>query len=251
MRASNAMLILLLAAAGCGAREERAAAASPCTTIVSAVERLACFDAAAGTPPAPVAAALAASSVAPAMPSPSAPAPAAPATAQVRTRGAANAAVPVPAITGLVRRNEASRQGDDHRFRLARDEDAQPGQPQVVISAPALGGGTQQPILVVSCLSNISRLQLLTARPLDGNQMRIRLLLDGRPLSAARPWQVLETGDIVDAGRGLVAIELLRQLGGAGARLQVESDHAPLDGLAFDATGLHEQIAQQREACHW
>jgi type VI secretion system protein VasI len=78
----------------------------------------------------------------------------------------------------------------------------------------------------------------------------MRLLMDAAPIADAAPWQVLDVGNIVDAGRGLVAIDTLKRMPG-GSRLQTESDYAPLDGLIFDATGLLELIAQQREACHW
>ncbi|MOA22786.1 hypothetical protein D3C78_1433710 [compost metagenome] len=134
---------------------------------------------------------------------------------------------------------------------LRRSEDVLPGQYKVVISAPALGGATPHPYLAISCLSNISRLQLLTAEPLPVNRANIRLLLDGRPISDTRPWQVLEDGTVTDAGRGLVAIEQLRHLTRPGQQLQLESDHSPFDGLRFDASALSGHMAVQREACHW
>jgi type VI secretion system protein VasI len=81
--------------------------------------------------------------------------------------------------------------------------------------------------------------------------MNIRLLLDGRPLGDARPWQVLDDGQVVDAGRGLVAIDQLRQLAQAGSQLRIESDSAQVDGLKFEASDLHRLITQQRKACHW
>ncbi|WDD93485.1 type VI secretion protein [Burkholderia sp. FERM BP-3421] len=134
---------------------------------------------------------------------------------------------------------------------LLRVEDALPGQSKVVISAPAVGGAEPRPLLAISCLQNISRLQLLTAQPLDVNRVSIRMLVDGRPISTSRPWQVLEDGTVTDAGRGLVAIEQLRHLTRPAQQLQLESDHAPFDGLSFDASALHDLMGQQREACHW
>ena len=79
----------------------------------------------------------------------------------------------------------------------------------------------------------------------------LRLVLDGRPIAAARPWQVLEDGTVIDAGRGLVAIEQLRHLTRPARTLRIESDYRPFDGMQFDARALSEQIAEQREACHW
>lgn len=224
---------LLLAAtvlAGCDAGTEVAAAGRDCTTIVSALERLACFDAAAGTPPTlPTTAAGAAAlpAIEPASP------------------------VRVPDIVSLVRRNESRRKSEQTGMLLLRVADVLPGRFSVVISAPALGGVEPRPLLAISCLQNISRLQLLTGQPLPVNRLNIRILLDGRPISPGRPWQVLEDGTVTDAGRGLVAIEQLRHLTRPARQLQLESDHAPFDGLSFDVTALHELMSQQREACHW
>ncbi|MOA31779.1 hypothetical protein D3C78_1529540 [compost metagenome] len=119
------------------------------------------------------------------------------------------------------------------------------------MSAPALGAVTSQAHLAISCLANISRLQLVVDAPIAADRLNIRLLLDGHPLGNSRPWQVLEDGRVVDAGRGLVAIDQLRQLAKQGGQLRIESDAARMDGLQFDAANLYRLIAQQREACHW
>lgn len=239
MRSLSTALVCAALVTGCDAGKQDAAgpsAAAPaamktCTAIVSAVERLACFDALAGTPPAPVATI--------------------PATQRDEASAKDQKPATPPTIVELVRRNEAERGMGKTEFRLSRTEEAIPGRWSVVMSAPALGDATAPPILAISCLSNISRLQLLAKQPIAPNRMNIRLLLDGQPISASVPWQVLEDGTVVDAGRGLVAIEQLRYLVKAGGRLQVESDYAPFSGLLFDASNLHNLMKQQREACHW
>ncbi|MBP0714312.1 type VI secretion system-associated protein VasI [Burkholderia sola] len=240
MRSISLALALAVLAAGCDAGKQADANRAPaaasatgkaCTGIVSAVERLACYDAAAGGPPAQTM-----------QPPPMA-------AAGSSNRG--KASVKPPEIVGLVSLNEAARVAGETGFRLSHKGEALPGRWSVVISAPAMGGSAEAPILAISCLSNISRLQLLASRPVDPNRMNIRLLLDGKPISRPLPWQVLEDGTVVDAGRGLVAIEQLRHLVGAGGRLQVESDYPPFSDLVFDATNLHALMKQQREACHW
>ncbi|WP_420995084.1 type VI secretion system-associated protein VasI [Cupriavidus sp. 30B13] len=235
-RLRHLMLLLVVAVAGCDAERPTGAAGRDCTAIVSAVERLACFDAAAGTPPAP------SMPRAPAQPAASA------AAAAIAATAAGDA---VPEVTRLLRRNEAARVAGDGKFLLARSEDTQPGQWKLVLSAPALGTSVPRAYLAISCLSNISRLQLVADKPVALNRVNMRLSLDDRPLSGIRPWQVLEDGTVVDAGRGLVAIEQLRHLAHPGARLQLDSDHPSFDGLVFDAAGLQDLIAQQREVCHW
>ncbi|POM15215.1 type VI secretion-associated protein, VC_A0118 family [Burkholderia cepacia] len=240
MRSLSMALVCAALVTGCDASKQNAAtgpsAAAPtatktCTAIVSAVERLACFDALAGTPPAPAATP--------------------PATQRDDASTSDQKPATRPTIVELVRRNEAERGVGETEFRLSRTEEAIPGRWSVVMSAPALGDAAAPPILAISCLSNISRLQLLAKQPIAPNRMNIRLLLDGHPISASVPWQVLEDGTVVDAGRGLVAIEQLRYLVKAGGRLQVESDYAPFSGQLFDAGNLHDLMKQQREACHW
>ncbi|MGW9065052.1 type VI secretion system-associated protein VasI [Achromobacter animicus] len=235
MKPFGALLLVAAALVGGDAATDAVAAGRSCRTIVSAIERLACFDAEAGTPPVPAAEMATPSTVAP--------------TAAVST--AAPSMVRVPDIVGLVQRNESRRKADHAGVLLLRVGDAIPGQDKVVISAPALAGSEPRPLLAISCLQNISRLQLITAEPLDVSRVSIRVLLDGRPISDRRPWQVVEDGTVTDAGRGLVAIEQLRHLTRASQQMQLESDHAAFHGLSFDTAALHELIAQQREACHW
>ena len=236
MKPFGALLLAAAVLVGGDAATDAVAAGRSCRTIVSAIERLACFDAEAGTPPVPAAQ----------MATPSTAAP----TAAVST-AAPSAMVRAPDIVGLVQRNESRRKPDHAGVLLLRVGDAIPGQDKVVISAPALAGSEPRPLLAISCLQNISRLQLITAGPLDVSRVSIRVLLDGRPISDRRPWQVVEDGTVTDAGRGLVAIEQLRHLTRASQQMQLESDHAAFHGRSFDTAALHELMAQQREACHW
>jgi type VI secretion system protein VasI len=181
--------------------------------------RLACFDVAAGTPTAIVPA----------------------------TSGSES----VPPIVDLVHANEVRRAGGDTHFLMtqAADDSTGAAQQRVVISAPAQGH-VPSTVLAISCMSNISRLQFVMSKPLAGNVAQVRLILDARPTGATTRWQVLTSGRVVDAGRGMPAIEMIRRLAN-GAQLRVESDVPELDGLVFDVTGLGTQIATQRAACRW
>lgn len=220
-------LLCALACAGCDSGHCAVLSSRDCTVIVSPLQRLACFDSQLGTVPMDV----------PMIP--------------VQPLAESEPALQVVPIKALVKSNEAQRNPEEAGVRLMRSADALPGQSKVVISAPALEGEEPRPVLAISCLSNISRLQLLTARPLEINHAHLRLLLDGRPITDSRPWLVVEDGSVTDAGRGLAAIELLRHFTRPAQRLLVESDHAPFDGLAFDVSRLHVLMLQQREACHW
>ncbi len=63
-------------------------------------------------------------------------------------------------------------------------------------------------------------------------------------------WQVMENGQVLDAGRGLPAIEQIRKLIGA-QRIEVVSEHGEVDGLTFDAQSLDPLISQARSTCRW
>jgi len=197
-------------------------AARDCTTVVSSLKRLECFDQAAGTP---------IRSMAPH-----------PITYVGRM---------LP-IVDLVKRNEARRSPGDFRFLISHwpeldDERAQ----RVVISAPALGAFAPRPTLAISCESKITRLQLVLDEPSKRNKLHIQLFADDKPVSNAT-WQVMdEAGLVVEFSRGLPTIALLRQIMGSH-RLELKSrQDAALNGLVFDAQGLDALIAQERQACRW
>lgn len=211
--------VLLCMCASSPARSSIATPGHVCTQVASPLARLACFDAAAGTP----------SHVSPPAPDVDA----------------------LPPIIDLVRANEKGRLAGDARFLMTQTAEGPlpASQQRVVISAPATGH-TSTPVLAISCLSNISHLQFVMAQPLAGNVARIALILDDRPAGTVTRWQVLSSGRVVDAGRGMPAIAMIRQLAG-GNRLRIESDVPELDGQVFDVSSLGAQIAAQRAACRW
>ena len=197
-------------------------AARDCTTVVSSLKRLECFDQAAGTP--------------------------------IRTMAPQPVAYVgrMLPIVDLVQRNEAKRSPGDFRFLISHwpEPDNERAQ-RVVISAPALGAFAPRPTLAISCESSITRLQLVLDEPVKRNKLHIQLLADDQPLSTAT-WQVMdEAGLVVEFSRGLPTIALLRQIMGSH-RLELKSTQdAALNGLVFDAQGLDALIAQERQACRW
>lgn len=183
-----------------------------CPRIVSNIERLACFDQAAGTP--------------------------------VHTMSRQWSAQEQDAPTlRRVMTQALERASGDLMFRLSFGDDG------VMISAPADTSATPAPYLVISCVQNISRLQLVTAAPIDSGRVQVRLRGE-RGATSIRPWQVMENGQVLDAGRGLPGIEQIKQLIGA-QRIHVESDNPAVNGLVFDAQGLDPLIDEARKACRW
>lgn len=138
---------------------------------------------------------------------------------------------------------EAGRTPEDLTFRLASESTG------LLITAPAIASGTPSSYLAISCVQNITRLQLITAHPIDAGRVWVRLQGD-RSQTASTPWQVTENGQVLDAGRGLPGIEQVKQLIGA-QRIHVQSDHPLVDGLVFDAQGLDPLIGEARRTCRW
>ncbi|MEJ5861958.1 type VI secretion system-associated protein VasI [Pseudomonas farsensis] len=193
-----------------------ASAGRDCRHIVSSLERLACFDEVAGTP--------------------------------------GRVAPPQQPFAGLhapshsrVMANEGRRGEHDLTF---LSNAAEPGASDgLMISAPAIASATPQTYLAISCVQNISRLQLISGRAIDARWVRVQLQGE-RNATSATAWQVMENGQVLDAGRGLPAIEQIKQLIGAH-RIRVLSDNPQMDGLTFDAQGLDPLINQARSACRW
>ncbi|MFJ4056165.1 type VI secretion system-associated protein VasI [Pseudomonas sp. NPDC089743] len=139
--------------------------------------------------------------------------------------------------------NEVGRPPEDLTFRLKAEDDG------LMISAPAIASVAPHTYLVISCVQNISRLQLVTAQPIEASRVNVQLQGE-RGSTVPTLWQVTENGQVLDAGRGLPAIEQIKKLIKA-YRIQVQSDSPAVDGLLFDAHGLDPLIDEARKACRW
>ncbi|MBI6888099.1 type VI secretion system-associated protein VasI [Pseudomonas putida] len=187
-------------------------ASQDCPRIVSNIERLACFDQAAGTP------------------------------GFTPHRQWSAQELEAPTLRRVLI-HETGRAPEDLMFRLRSEEGG------LLISAPAIASVAPPPYLIISCVQNISRLQLVTAQPVDASRVQVRLRGE-RGATVPTPWQVMENGQVLDAGRGLPGIEQIKQLIGAH-RIHVESDNPAVDGLVFDAQGLDPLIDEARKTCRW
>lgn len=213
-----AVILALLAAIPLHAADTLPNALEACSRIVSSSGRLACFDRVASST-----------------------------SALSATRAGVG---PVSDNLLAIAANERGRPYDDMRFRMSLPggDIAEGG--HVVITAPALSSERPKPLMAIACVDRITRLQLVVYPPVAVAQSQVSLSLDGHPLATDQAWQVLEGGNVVDAGRGLAAIDLLRRMKG-GSELRVHSDLAAIDGLRFDTVGLTDLIAVQRKACRW
>lgn len=118
----------------------------------------------------------------------------------------------------------------------------------VLMSVPALGTTPPRPIMVMACEKQITRFQLHMPEPI--NDARVDLQLTANGTTIQQQWRVRDGGHVINGGRGLPAIETLRQLLSAND-VTISSDVSSLNGLRFDITDLRQLIQPLREACRW
>ena len=121
--------------------------------------------------------------------------------------------------------------------------------PTVIITTPAIGNVPPRPVLMFSCVDNITRMQIALMKALDVNDIEITLNADGRQLRSH--WFVRENGVLLESSRGLAGIDEIKQLSGAKTlTVDIGADSAA-GKLTFNIDGLARAIAPLRDACHW
>lgn len=76
-----------------------------------------------------------------------------------------------------------------------------PGErPTVVITTPAIGHVPPRPVLMFSCVDNITRMQVALMHPLDVHDIAVTLNADSRALRSH--WFVRENGTLLESSRG-------------------------------------------------
>lgn len=121
--------------------------------------------------------------------------------------------------------------------------------PTVLITTPAIGHVPPRPVLMFSCVDNITRMQVALVHGMSESDLPVTLNTDvGRSRSH---WFVRENGTLLESSRGLSGIEEIRQLFGA-KMLTIDTGTGSTAGkLMFNIDGLARIIAPLRDACHW
>lgn len=125
-----------------------------------------------------------------------------------------------------------------------------PGErPTVIITTPAIGHVPPRPVLMFSCVDNITRMQVALIHPLDMHDIAVTLNADSRTFRSR--WFVRENGVLLESSRGLSGIDEIKQLFGAKT-LTVDTGADNAAGKqTFNITGLAQVIGPLRDACHW
>lgn len=99
-------------------------------------------------------------------------------------------------------------------------------------------------IVVLSCINNISRVEVMLNKPLY--QGAVPIAIEGKNKEERR-WLLDDTGYILREGRGLPSIAIIRNLmGEMQFTLTLNERHYTLSLKDFD-----EQVKQLQTLCHW
>ncbi|EBX8629350.1 type VI secretion system-associated protein TagO [Salmonella enterica] len=119
----------------------------------------------------------------------------------------------------------------------------------VIITTPALGSMPPRPVLMFSCVDNITRMQIALPRPYKGNDIPITLRTDTGQFHTR--WFIRESGYLLEASRGLAGIDEIKQLFGAKTLTINTGTDGATRQLTFTISGLTQTLEPLREACHW
>lgn len=117
----------------------------------------------------------------------------------------------------------------------------------VWLTAPAIGAERPRPILMLSCINDISRVELVLPKPFE--RRRVNVAINGQT-TEKQSWVNDSSGHILRSGRGVPAIRIMKKIF-RDKQLTLRSNNSLVDGLQFDATGLRETIQLLRDSCEW
>lgn len=125
---------------------------------------------------------------------------------------------------------------------------AEGNNPIILITTPALGYSTPRPILMLSCVDNITRLQVALPKPIKLGSVDVRLEADNNSFDST--WFVREDGFLLEASRGLAGIQEIQKLFGSRL-LKIKPSTVELNQLTFNIENLATEIEPLKKACHW
>lgn len=140
---------------------------------------------------------------------------------------------------------EKQRQDNSTELLLIRTEGVRP---MVIITAPAIGSLPPRPVLMFSCVDNITRMQVALTASRQESDIPVTLNTENGQFRSR--WFVRENGFLLEASRGLAGIDEIKQLFSAKT-LTLVAGSGNAGKLTFNIDGLAQTIAPLREACHW
>lgn len=117
------------------------------------------------------------------------------------------------------------------------------------ISSLSRGNYEYQPLLLISCVDNITRMQIGLTQPIDAHTFPVSVTKENHVISSYK-WKSSNSGYVIDVGRGLYSIKIIKGLFKQNY-IDVDLQEIGIGEVRFDITGLSERINHLRNACHW
>lgn len=121
--------------------------------------------------------------------------------------------------------------------------------PAVIITTPAIGNIPPRPVLMFSCVDNITRMQVALTHSMTPSDIAVTLTTDVRQMQSR--WFIRENGTLLESSRGLSGIDEIKQLFGAKTLTIDTGTDGAAGKLTFNIDGLAKTIAPLRDVCHW
>lgn len=116
----------------------------------------------------------------------------------------------------------------------------------VILTAPAIGIPPPRPVLMISCIDNITRLQVALIRPQKRGE--VTLITDQDRFEAH--WFLRENGYLLESSRGLPGIDEIKRLMSANT-LTINGLTGGTPRLTFNISQLTQALKPLRNACRW
>ncbi|MGY2573334.1 type VI secretion system-associated protein VasI [Vibrio sp. C8] len=101
------------------------------------------------------------------------------------------------------------------------------------------------PVLMMSCINNISRIELALPVPLEDARINVSVAYGPKQY-----WRSDDVGVLFSSARGLPAISMMKAMT-KNSRLILRSNSPQIDGLQFDAGQLSKALVPLRQRCGW
>lgn len=143
--------------------------------------------------------------------------------------------------------NQESERNEDSIKLLTRISGSETN-PTVIITTPSLGHKPPRPVLMFSCIDNITRLQIALPQPIEERDVHLDVITD--KVTFKTHWFFRENGFLLEASRGLEGIGEIQRLF-KSTTLQLNSTIPALNNITFKIENLENEIKPLKLACHW
>ncbi|NHB62711.1 type VI secretion system-associated protein VasI [Photorhabdus sp. RW14-46] len=115
---------------------------------------------------------------------------------------------------------------------------------RVILTTPAMGVPPPRPVLMLSCIDNITRIQIALAKPQDSGTV----MMSTEITQFSADWFLRENGYLLESSRGLPGIEELKRLM-TGKTLTIKTGNG--NRMTFNISQLEQAVKPLRSACRW